>query len=82
MEMSSLEIFSSEGCPFAQRSRMVLIEKGVEFSLTEINLGKKPEGWEKISPYGKVPLLRNDGVTIYESAIINEYLDETFPDPP
>ncbi len=80
--MSSLEIFSSEGCPFAQRSRMVLIEKGVEFSLTEINLGKKPEGWEKISPYGKVPLLRNDGVTIYESAIINEYLDETFPDPP
>jgi len=51
--MSSLEIFSSEGCPFAQRSRMVLIEKGVQFSLTEINLGKKPEGWEKISPYGK-----------------------------
>ena len=80
--MSKLEIFSNAGCPYAQRSRMVLIEKGVEFSLTEINLNKKPEGWEKISPYGKVPLLRHDGATIYESAIINEYLDETFPDPP
>ena len=61
---------------------MVLIEKGIDFSLTEINLSEKPEGWEKISPYGKVPLLRHDGRTIYESAIINEYLDETFPDPP
>ena len=80
--MSMLELFSNEGCPFAQRTRMVLIEKGIEVSLTEINLNKKPEGWEKISPYGKVPLLRHDGSTIYESAIINEYLDETFPDPP
>ena len=80
--MSTVELFSYEACPFAQRTRMVLIEKGIDFSLTEIDINNKPDGWEKISPYGKVPLLRHDGQRIYESAIINEYLDERFPEPP
>lgn len=80
--MAAVELYSYEACPFAQRTRMVLLEKGIEFSLTEIDINNKPEGWEKISPYGKVPLLRHDGGTIYESAIINQYLDEVFPETP
>jgi len=80
--MSTVELYSYDACPFAQRTRMVLLENGIEFALTEIDINNKPEGWEKISPYGKVPLLRHDGGTIYESAIINQYLDEVFPDPP
>jgi glutathione S-transferase len=77
-----MELFSSESCPFAQRTRMVLIEKNVDFTLTEIDLQNKPDWWLEISPYGKVPLLRHDGGVIYESAIINEYIDEVCPDPP
>src|SRR5690606_28129382 len=38
--------------------------------------------FREVSPYGKVPCLRHDGETIYESAIINQYLDEAFPEPP
>jgi glutathione S-transferase len=34
------------------------------------------------NPYGKVPVLVDDGTVIYESAIINEYLEEKYPDPP
>jgi len=80
--MTSLELYSYAACPFAQRTRMVLAEKDLDFNLYEIDVYEKPKGWEKISPYGKVPLLRHDGGTIYESTIINEYIDERFPDPP
>lgn len=80
--MSEICLYSYDACPFAQRTRMVLAEKEVEFRLEEIDLRNKPEGWSEISPSGKVPLLRHEGTSIYESSIINEYLDELFPDPP
>ncbi len=42
----------------------------------------KPDWFASVSPYGKVPVLSHEGHTIYESAIINEYLDERFPETP
>ena len=75
------ELVSSKSCPFAQRTRMVLIEKGIPFSFTEISLDDKPDWFLKLSPYGKVPLLRDGEVVIYESAVINEYLEEVWPQP-
>jgi len=79
--MSELHLYSYAGCPFARRTRMTLLEKGLDFELTEIDLKNKPANFNEISPYGKVPvLIHNDG-RLYESAIINEYLDETFPEP-
>jgi len=80
--MAEIELFSFSGCPYAQRSRMVLIEKGLPFRLTEVDLFDRPAWFSEVSPYGKVPVLRHAGGTVYESAIINEYLDEAFPDPP
>jgi len=80
--MSQVELFSFAACPYAQRTRMTLIEKGVPFELTEIDLYNRPAWFAELSPYGKVPLLRHEGRVIYESAIINQYLDEVFPDPP
>ncbi|MDP6475935.1 MAG: glutathione S-transferase family protein [Alphaproteobacteria bacterium] len=80
--MSEVEIFSAEVCPFAQRTRMVLIEKGVEFTLREVDLAAKPDWFIEVSPYSKVPVIRHRGRTVYESAIINEYLDEVYPTPP
>jgi glutathione S-transferase len=80
--MSQVELFSFEGCPYAQRSRLVLIEKDIVFELTEIDLYNRPAWFREVSPYGKVPVLRHDGRVIYESGIINQYLDEAFPQPP
>ena len=79
--MATVEIFSAEVCPYAHRTRLVLMHKGIDFSLTEIDLSKKPDWFAEVSPYGTVPSIRHDGCTIYESAIINEYLDEAFPEP-
>lgn len=59
--MAKGEIYSASVCPFAQRSRMVLLEKGVDFELTEINLQEKPVWFAEISPQGKVPVLKQGG---------------------
>lgn len=58
------------------------MEKGVEFALIEIDLEHKPEWFSEVSPYEKVPVIKNGEDRVWESAIINEYLNEVFPDPP
>ena len=80
--MSDIEIISSATCPFAQRTRMVLLEKNINFALIEIDLEDKPDWFKEISPYGKVPVLKHDGNIVVESSIINEYLEEVFPKNP
>src|SRR3954453_13706110 len=55
---------------------MVLHEKGVDFDVHEVDLSNKSEEFLKVSPYGKVPVLRANGTSLYESNIVNEYLDE------
>lgn len=79
---AGVELYSFEGCPYAQRTRMTLLEKGIDFTLTEIDLFNRPPWFAEVSPYGKVPVLRHAGGTVYESTIINQYLDEAFPAPP
>jgi glutathione S-transferase len=80
--MAQIQIYSATVCPYAHRSRLTLLEKGVDFELIEIDLQNKPEGFTDISPYGKVPVIKHGEHRVWESAIINEYLDEVFPDPP
>lgn len=79
--MSDLEIISAEVCPFAQRSLIALREKGADYIHTEIDLRNKPDWFADVSPYSKVPVLRHGDVRVYESAVINEYLDEVLPQP-
>jgi glutathione S-transferase len=63
------------------RTRMVLHEKGIDFEVHEVDLGNKSEEFLSVSPYGKVPVLRVNGTSLYESNIVNEYLEEVY-DPP
>jgi glutathione S-transferase len=80
--MSNLQLYTFQLCPFAHRVRLALAEKGITAEEIEVDLKNKPASFASVSPTGKVPLLQHSGIKIWESAIINEYLDETFPDPP
>jgi len=77
--MTKLELISFDLCPFVQRSVITLREKGVDFDLTYIDLQDKPAWFVKISPFGQVPVLRVGDTVLFESAVINEYLDEVNP---
>jgi glutathione S-transferase len=74
-----LELVSFKTCPYVQRAAIVLHEKAVPFELTYIDQGNKPDWFRKISPLGKVPLLKVDDTVLFESAAIVEYLDEVYP---
>ncbi|NDJ19456.1 glutathione S-transferase family protein [Myxacorys almedinensis] len=80
--MSHVELYSMRLCPYAHRSRLTLIEKQIPFTLIEIDLHNKPANFEKISPTGKVPALKYGTHRLWQSAVINEYLEEEFPMPP
>jgi len=79
--MPEIQLYSSAVCPFAQRTRILLHEKGLDYQTHEIDLKNKPDDFLKISPHGKVPVLLHGSDRIWESAIINEYLEEVFPSP-
>jgi glutathione S-transferase len=60
-----------------QRAAIVLAEKGVPFERRDIDLANKPDWFLKVSPLGKTPVLRVGDESIFESAVICEYLEET-----
>jgi glutathione S-transferase len=67
------------------RVKIALAEKGLPWRGVTISLSKKeqktPEHLKR-NPYGKIPVIDDDGQILFESCIINEYLDEKYPNPP
>jgi stringent starvation protein A len=74
-------LYSGTTCPFSHRCRFVLFEKGMDFEIRDIDLYNKPEDIAVMNPYGQVPILVERDLILYESNIINEYIDERFPHP-
>jgi glutathione S-transferase len=69
----------------SDRVKIALAEKGLDWEGIRVRLAnreqKAPE-FLKLNPYGKIPVLIEDDKVLFESCIINEYLDERYPDPP
>lgn len=79
-----LELYHAPLSTCSQKVRIVLAEKGVEWSGHELNLAagdQNQPAFLKLNPNGVVPVIVHDGRTIIESSLINEYLDEVFPTP-
>lgn len=72
-----LTLVSFDLCPYVQRAAIMLKEKNVPYERIDVDLENKPEWFLKISPRGKVPLLKVGEDVLFESAAIVEYLDET-----
>jgi glutathione S-transferase len=77
----SLKLFGFD-CPFVERTRLLLDFKGIEYEYINMkDFNPKPQWFLDMNPQGKVPVLVHQDQAIYESAIINEYLEEIFPSP-
>ncbi len=76
-----MTLYSGTTCPFSQRCRIVLFEKGMDFQIIDVDLFNMPEDIGVMNPYNRVPILVERDLILYESNIINEYIDERFPHP-
>jgi glutathione S-transferase len=79
-----IKLYDFKSSPNCQRVKIVLAEKNLPYDIVPIDLRKqeqKTPAYLKLNPYGKVPVLTDDGTVLYESCIINEYLDEKYPTP-
>jgi len=77
----NIKLYSAKGCPFARRTRVVLHEKGIDFETREVDFRNKSDEFLEASPTGKVPVVVVDGDSLYESNIVNQYLDEVHEEP-
>ncbi len=76
-----MTLYSTITCPFSHRCRIVLHEKDMDFKVIDVDPNNKPEDLAVMSPYGTAPVLVERDLVLYESNIINEYIDDRFPHP-
>ncbi|MDH5435123.1 MAG: glutathione S-transferase N-terminal domain-containing protein [Gammaproteobacteria bacterium] len=79
---SAMTLFSGDTCIYSHRTRIVLAEKGINYDIQVVDLDNKPEDLIDLNPYGTVPTLIDRDLSLFNSRIIMEYLDERFPHPP
>ena len=79
-----ITLYHYPDCPYSQKVRVVMAEKELEYERVLVDLRKNeqraPE-FLKLNPYGKVPVLIDEDTVIYDSTVINEYLEEEYPAP-
>jgi glutathione S-transferase len=68
----------------SRKVRIALLEKGLEFERINVDLSKREQknpDYLKIHPFGQIPALDDEGFIIYDSTVINEYLEDEYPYP-
>ncbi len=64
------------------RVRLVLAAKGVSYERVMVEPGKPPEDLVDLNPYASTPTLVDRDLTLYDTSVVCEYLDERYPHPP
>jgi glutathione S-transferase len=79
-----IELYHNDMSVCAQKVRFALGEKTLEWKSHHLNLRggdqQKPE-YVRLNPNAVVPTLVDDGKVIIESTVINEYIDDAYPEP-
>lgn len=80
-----IELYHNDMSTCAQKVRLALAEKGLDWTGRHLNLraaDQQQPAYLALNPNGVVPTLVHDGTVVIESTIINEYIDDAWPDPP
>ncbi|MEM7002689.1 MAG: glutathione S-transferase family protein [Pseudomonadota bacterium] len=78
--MSETTLYSMVICPFAQRTRIHLARKGIDFDLVNLDIcAPRPDWYLKLNPKGQVPTLKVGEHTVSDSNAVSEYIEAAFP---
>jgi len=76
-----ITLYDADRCPYCARTRIALAEKGIEYETVVVDLDDRPSWIYEKNPLGRVPVLEDGAFVLPESAVINEYLEERYPEP-
>ena len=76
-----ITLYDADRCPYCARVRIVLAEKRIGHETVVVDLDDRPAWIYEKNPLGRVPVLEEDAFVLPESAVINEYLEERYPEP-
>ena len=79
---SMMELYSGNTCIRSHQVRFVLAEKGILTTINNVDGSVVPEDLMALNPYVSLPTLIDRELTLYDSRVIVEYLDERYPHPP
>jgi glutathione S-transferase len=77
----SLVLLGGSVSPFVRKVRVVLSEKGLDYTHEQVNPFSPPAGWREISPLGRIPAFKDGDKVINDSSVICQYLERRFPKP-
>lgn len=77
-----MTLYSEPASALSHRTRIVLAEKDIAVEVLDVDPANKPEDLLSLNPYEIMPTLVDRELTLYDSRVIMEYLDERFPHPP
>ncbi|WP_312938206.1 glutathione S-transferase family protein [Stutzerimonas nitrititolerans] len=76
----SLTVFGAPLSPFVRKVRLCLLEKGMEYQLEMVMPFTPPDWYLQLNPLGRIPAFKDADVTLADSSVICQYLDEAYPD--
>ena len=75
-------VHGASGSPFVRKVLVALAIKELPYEqIQQLPFIKDPE-YRKINPLGKIPTLQDGDLTICDSTVICEYLEDAYPQPP
>ena len=78
----SPKLYRAITCNFCHRAEIAFAAKGIEIEEVDIDLVRRPEWFRDMASKGSVPLLEWRELQIHPSRVINEFIEERWPDPP
>lgn len=76
----ALTVYGASLSPFVRKLRVALIEKGLSYEHVSIDPFKKPDYYQDISPFGRIPALKDGDNIFVDSGVICNYLDAKYND--
>ncbi|MDH4584307.1 glutathione S-transferase family protein [Pseudomonas sp. BN415] len=76
----SLTLYGAPLSPFVRKVRLYLLEKGLDYQLEIISPFSQPAWFRELSPLGRIPALRDGDMSLADSSVICQYLEEKHPE--
>ena len=75
----SITLYGASLSPFVRKLRAALVEKGLEFEQVQVDPFRQPPNYRELSPFGRIPALRDGDKVLADSGVICAYLDAQYP---